>query len=196
MKQYRSISTDIQTRSEETSEEKRIAAYFAIFNKETELWPGAFEEVAPTAFGNIGDVRGLFNHDTGKVLGRTKSNTLTLQVDEKGLYGEIIVNENDSEAVNLYERVKRGDIDQCSFGFEIVKEHEEWREDGSVKWTIEEVELFEVSIVAFPAYQDTIAEARQQQFKKISESRMAAKKQQLKERIKNGIKKISYREKT
>lgn len=185
VRQYRSLNIELNTRSDETSGEKRIAGYFVVFNSETELWPGAYEEISPEALTNIPeDVRALFDHDTSKVLGRTKSDTLSLSIDEKGLYGEIIINENDSDAVNLYERVKRGDIDQCSFGFEILKEETEHREDGSIKWIIKEIILYEVSVVTFPAYADTAVEARQQQFNKMNESRRNDLKKQLKERIK------------
>ncbi|MHC5215655.1 HK97 family phage prohead protease [Enterococcus sp. LJL128] len=185
VRQYRSLNIELNTRSDEASGEKRIAGYFVVFNSETELWPGAYEEISPEALTNIpDDVRALFDHDTSKVLGRTKAGTLTLSIDEKGLYGEIIINENDSDAVNLYERVKRGDIDQCSFGFEILKEETEHREDGSIKWIIKEIILYEVSVVTFPAYADTAVEARQQQFNKINESRRNDLKKQLKERLK------------
>lgn len=118
-----------------------------------------------------------------KVLGRTKSNTLKLSVDEKGLFGEITINPNDTEAVNLYERVKRGDIDQCSFGFNILNETMEQRTDGSTKWTITEIELFEVSVVTFPAYADTAVEARSAQMKQLEKRNLQKRKQQLKERI-------------
>ena len=101
--------------------EKIISGYFIVFNSETELYEGCFEEIAPESFDNIdlSDVRALIDHETSKVLGRTKSGTLTLSVDAKGVYGEIKVNENDTEAMNLYSRVQRGDVDQCSFGFNI-----------------------------------------------------------------------------
>ena len=62
--------------------------------------------------------------------------------------------------MNLYERVKRGDVDQCSFGFEIVNEETDFREDGSVHWTIRDVNLYEVSACTFPAYRETNITAR------------------------------------
>ena len=117
----RAFKTDIQTREENKNLE--IAGYFAIFDSETELFPGAFEKLSRSAFDNQldADVRALINHDTTLVLGRTKSNTLKLEVDERGLYGTIQINPNDTDALNIYERVKRGDVDQCSFGFYIEK---------------------------------------------------------------------------
>lgn len=81
--------------------------------------------------------------------------------------GKIRINPNDVDAMNLYERVKRGDVDQCSFGFAIVNEETECREDGSIHWTIKEVKLYEVSVVTFPAYEETSVSARKQQFEDI-----------------------------
>lgn len=184
--QVRSIGK-LQTRADNNeTDEMKIEGYFVVFNSETELYDGMYEEISDKAFANIdlSDVRALADHDTAKVLGRTKSQTLTLSVDEKGLYGEITINPNDTEAVNLYERVKRQDIDQCSFGFNILNETMEQRADGTTKWTITEIELFEVSIVCFPAYQDTSVEARSEQMKQLEKRNLQKRKQQLKERIK------------
>src|SRR5690625_846336 len=184
-KHIRSIDVDLQTRAVEETDEKVIEGYFAVFNSETELFPGAFEEIAPGAFDNTmnNDVRALINHDTAYVLGRTKSDTLQLRVDSKGLWGSIKINENDTDAMNLYERVKRGDVDQCSFGFNIIKEDTEHRDDGSVKWTIREIDLHEVSVVTFPAYDDTSVEARMKDKEKLEQRKLESKKLKLKERL-------------
>ncbi|MFD2306008.1 HK97 family phage prohead protease [Enterococcus termitis] len=185
-RQIRSVVSSLQTRDNEEAGEKKIAGYFVVFNSETELWPGAFEEILPEACQTIpDDVRALFDHDSSKVLGRTKAGTLTLKADSKGLFGEILINENDSDAVNLYERVKRGDIDQCSFGFRVLEEDTEWRDDGTVKWTIKEIELFEVSVVTFPAYEDTEVEARRKEVNGMNEKRRNERKQNIKERMKS-----------
>ena len=74
--------------------------------------------------------------------------------------------------MNLYERVKRGDVDQCSFGFNILKEETDWREDGTVKWKIEEIDLHEVSVCTFPAYEDTGIQARHKELEQHREKRM------------------------
>ncbi len=169
--------------------EKIISGYFIVFNSETELYEGCFEEIAPESFDNIdlSDVRALIDHETSKVLGRTKSGTLTLSVDAKGVYGEIKVNENDTEAMNLYSRVQRGDVDQCSFGFNILDEAMETRDDGSYKFTIKAIELFEVSVVTFPAYADTAVEARSKQIENMEKRELLAKKSKLEEKL-NGLK--------
>lgn len=184
--QYRSIGK-LNTRSETNeTDEMKITGYFVVFNSETNLYENMFEEISDKAFKDIdlSDVRALADHDTAKVLGRTKSQTLTLNVDEKGLFGEILINKDDTEAVNLYQRVKRGDIDQCSFGFNILNEIMEQRADGSVKWTITEIELFEVSVVTFPAYDNTSVEARSNQIKQLEKRNLQTRKANLKERIK------------
>ena len=69
--------------------------------------------------------------------------------------------------MNLYERVKRGDVSQCSFGFNIVSEETDFREDGSVHWTITEADLHEVSICTFPAYEETSVSARKRDYEDI-----------------------------
>lgn len=189
-KHIRSTGIDLQTRSEES--EKVIEGYFVVFNTETELFPGAFEEIAPGAFDNTmnNDVRALINHDTAYVLGRTKSGTLQLKVDSKGLWGSIKINENDTDAMNLYERVKRGDVDQCSFGFNILKEDTDYRDDGTIKWTIREIDLHEVSVVTFPAYGDTSVQARMKQKEQIEQRKLEKRKHELKERL-NSVKTIN-----
>ncbi|MEI3632049.1 HK97 family phage prohead protease [Lactococcus lactis subsp. lactis] len=169
--------------------EKIISGYFIVFNSETELYEGCFEEIAPESFDNVdlSDVRALIDHETSKVLGRTKPGTLTLSIDAKGVYGEIKVNENDTEAMNLYSRVQRGDVDQCSFGFNILDEAMETRDDGSYKFTIKAIELFEVSVVTFPAYADTAVEARSKQIENMEKRELLAKKSKLEEKL-NGLK--------
>lgn len=182
--QTRSLQTKLETRDEQDGE-MVIEGYFAVFNKETELWPGAYEEIAPTALDKTlsNDIRALINHDTRLVLGRNKAGTLELKTDSRGLWGRIKINPNDTDAVNLYERVKRGDVDQCSFGFNILSEDTDYREDGTVKWRITEVDLHEVSVVTFPAYEDTGVQARKKQYKQMEQRKLEAKKKQLKERL-------------
>jgi HK97 family phage prohead protease len=160
MRQLRTASTQFETR--EDGEKLFIEGYFAVFNSNYEIAPGMSESIAPGAFDNTlsGDIRALINHDTTLVLGRTKARTLELRTDSHGLWGKIEINPKDLDAMNLYERVKRGDVDQCSFGFDILSEETDFRDDGSVHWTITEVELFEVSPCTFPAYEETNISAR------------------------------------
>ncbi|MGF9909402.1 HK97 family phage prohead protease [Brevibacillus porteri] len=185
-RQTRSLQTELKTRAESEGQDMIIEGYFAVFNRQTELWPGAFEEIESGAFDKTlgNDVRALINHDTMFVLGRNKSGTLELKADSHGLWGRVKINPNDSDAVNLYERVKRGDVDQCSFGFNIVREEADWRDDGTVKWTIKEIDLHEVSVCTFPAYEDTGVQARQAEVTQHRTRQLQQRKHQLKERLK------------
>lgn len=161
-REVRPIMTQFTTRDDEVP---TIEGYFAVFNSIYEIAPGMTESVAPGAFSRTlsGDIRALTNHDTTLVLGRTKAHTLELREDEHGLWGKVSINPKDADAMNLYERVKRGDVDQCSFGFEITDEETDFRDDGSIHWTIKDVNLFEVSACTFPAYQETNIAARSAQ---------------------------------
>lgn len=183
-KQTRSLKTELKTRAE--GENMTIEGYFVVFNSQTELWPGAYEEVAPQALDNTlsNDIRALINHDTTLVLGRNKAGTLELKTDSRGLWGSIKINPNDTDAVNLYERVKRGDVDQCSFGFNVTSEETDWRDDGTVKWTITGVDLHEVSVCTFPAYEDTGVAARSKEVEQHKEKQLEVRKTKLKERLK------------
>lgn len=187
-RQTRSLNAELKIREvASNNDEMCIEGYFIVFGQQTELWAGAYEEIAPNALDKTlnNDIRALINHDTRLVLGRNKSGTLELRVDGRGLFGKIKVNSNDTEAVNLYERVKRGDVSQCSFGFNIISEETEWRDDGTVKWTITEVDLHEVSVVTFPAYEETGVQARQASVEAYREKQILQKKNKLKVRLKN-----------
>ena len=164
-----------------------IEGYFAVFGSDYNIAPGMSESVDPGAFDNTleNDIRALVNHDTTLVLGRTKSDTLELRTDDHGLFGRIRINTNDSDAMNLYERVSRGDVDGCSFGFEIKDESTEIREDDEVHWTLKDVNLFEVSCCTFPAYEDTHIEARSAQKEDLEKREAEAWKKKMTERIKN-----------
>jgi HK97 family phage prohead protease len=183
-KQIRSVASELKVR-EENDGEMYLEGYFAVFNKQTELWKGAFEEVDSTAFDKTlgNDIRALINHDTTLVLGRNKSKTLELKTDSRGLWGRIKINPNDTDAVNTYERVKRGDVSGNSFGFNIINEEVDFREDGTVKWTLKEVDLHEVSICTFPAYEETNIQARKSEVAQHEKRQLEFKKNKLKERL-------------
>ena len=165
--QIRSNSFEFTTR--EDGDTPVIEGYFSVFNTTYDMGYGMSESVAPGAFTKSisNDVRALINHDTTLVLGRTSAHTLELREDSHGLWGKIAINPKDSDAMNLYERVKRGDVSQCSFGFNIVSENTDIREDGSVHWTITEADLHEVSVCTFPAYEDTAVSARAHDLEEI-----------------------------
>ena len=172
LRQVRSVPTRFETRENEDGQ-LVISGYFSVFNSIYEIGPGMTESVAPGTFLSSlnGDVRALTNHDSTLVLGRTTAGTLKLREDDVGLWGDVIINPKDSDAVNTYERVKRGDVSQCSFGFLITQEDTEVKDDGSVHWTIRDVDLYEVSVCTFPAYEATNVQARSAQRAEIQERR-------------------------
>lgn len=153
--------TNIQTRTKE-NEPVKISGYAAVFNSRTSIGDFFDEIISPGAFDRSissknADIRALFNHDWDKVLGRTKASTLTLREDDKGLNFELEL-PNTSYARDLAESMERGDIDQCSFGFHVEEGKERWdySQEPALR-TLEEVELYEISIVSIPAYDDTEA---------------------------------------
>ena len=180
----RTASTQFTTRDDDGN--LAIEGYFAVFNSNYQIAPDMSESIAPGAFDNTlaDDIRALINHDTTLVLGRTKANTLQLRTDSHGLWGHIDINPNDTDAINLYNRVQRGDVDQCSFGFDILNEETDFREDGSVHWTIKEVKLYEVSPCTFPAYEDTHIVSRTKERDELKKRRNEAWKEKMLKKLK------------
>lgn len=146
----------------ETVNQPVIAGYAAVYNSESDLLYGFFREVIkPGAFdGSLGnDIRCLWNHNAAYVLGRTTAGTLDVRSDAKGLYFEVQP-PNATWANDLCESVRRKDINQMSFGFTVNEDNWESLEDGSEMRELLDVDLFEVSVVTFPAYQATSAGMR------------------------------------
>ena len=183
-RQVRCVAQQFQTRA--ANDDLFIEGYFSVFNSEYPLWEGASEIVKPGAFTNSvsGDVRALINHDSSLVLGRTKAGTLALRQDERGLWGSIRINRDDVDAMNLYARVQRGDVDQCSFGSDIKRETFVDLGDGKCRWEIEEVDpLYEVSVCTFPAYTETSVSARKQDLAEIEKRRAEAWRSDMKKKL-------------
>lgn len=185
-RQVRAIPAELRANRNE-GEDPKIEGYFAVFNSNYQISKDMSESVAPGAFARSleeNDIRALVNHDTTLVLGRTKSGTLELKEDEKGLYGTIQVNPNDRSAMDLYERVSRGDVDGCSFGFDIRAEETEIGDDGSAHWTMTDIDLAEVSCCTFPAYQETNIQARSEDVATVKKRETEALKEKLKSKLK------------
>lgn len=152
-----------EIRQDFDSRDKKIVGYAAVFNSKTELFPGFFEEVAPGAFTKTikdDDIRALYNHEANYVLGRNKSGTLTLTEDERGLRYEIVPPDT-QYARDLSILIKRGDVSQSSFGFNIVeRDLQPDKKTKSMTRILKEVTLFDVSPVTFPAYPTTEVHVR------------------------------------
>lgn len=162
-RERRVILSDVELRKDAAT--PTVSGYAALFNEETVI-AGLFREViAPGAFAEAvrgDDVRALFNHDSNIVLGRTKSGTLTLTEDKRGLFYEATLPKTQA-AADVRELIQRGDVTGSSFGFTV--DEDEW-DDSEVKRgklplrTIRKASLFDVSPVTFPAYEATSVSAR------------------------------------
>ena len=184
----------------EENGKRYLEGYFAVFNEPYQVFDGWIETIAPGAFARYlatgGDVKVLWNHDSNIVLGSSSNGTASLREDEIGLYGAVEINEGDQDAVNAYARVSRGDVDGCSFGFDIAKQEEWWDENGVYHTKILEVDpLYEVSPCTFPAYKATSVSARAKQqleqaretYRSAAEKRRAKWRETMKQRLKKGV---------
>jgi len=139
-----------------------LIGYAAIFDSPSEPMPFT-EYVKRGAFSKTindgADVRLLIDHE-GVPLARTKSGTMTLTEDDRGLKVEAELDPTNPDATRIMSAMKRGDLSQMSFAFRTIKDS--WSDDRSVR-ELKEVQLFDVSVVTFPAYEETVAELRNNQ---------------------------------
>lgn len=182
--EIRSIPTKFETREE--NDGKYIEGYFAVFNSNYEITPDMSESIDRHAFDSSinNDIRVLVNHNTDLVVGRNTAGTAEFKIDDHGLYCRALVNEADSDAMNAYARVQRGDVNQCSFGCFITKEENARRDDGGIHFTIKDMDLFEVSICTFPAYQQTSISARSADAEDFKKREIELFKSQLRDKLK------------
>lgn len=152
--EIRTLTKPVECRA--AADGKVIAGYAAVFNTPADIGDWFTEIIAPGAFKeSLGaDVRALVDHDSGRVIGRSKAGTLRLSEDATGLSVEIDLPDT-SDGRDLAVSIERGDISGMSFGFRVTKEQWDEKDPKKPKRTILGVELQEVSVVAFPAYQDT-----------------------------------------
>lgn len=142
-----------------------IEGYAAVFDQWSEDLGGFREMIAPGAFAaaldGTPDVRALVNHDPNYVLGRTGPLTLVLAQDEVGL--RMTARPPDTQwARDLLVSMRRGDVNQMSFSFEVAREGQRWEDTplGVRRWVTQIERLYDVSVVTFPAYPQTSAQAR------------------------------------
>lgn len=137
----------------------KLVGYAAVFDSPSEPLPW-IEYVKRGAFSKTlndgADVRLLIDHE-GVPLARTKSGTLKLTEDDRGLLVESELDPSNPDAARLISALRRGDISQMSFAFRTIKDS--WSDDRSMR-ELREVQLFDVSVVTFPAYEATVAELR------------------------------------
>jgi HK97 family phage prohead protease len=142
-----------------------FSGYAAVFNSPSQPLPFT-EVIAPGAFKRTltrrNNIRMLLNHDTSRVLGTTRSGTLRLQEDSRGLHVEADLPDT-TYGRDLSVVMQRGDVDAMSFGFSVPPKGDRWSDDGAQR-TLTEVRLHEVSVVTFPAYEATSANVRDYSF--------------------------------
>lgn len=151
----------LEFRVVEGNDNPKIIGHAAMFDQLSEPMFDFREKIAPGAFKKSlknDDIRALFNHDANYPLGRNKAGTLMLKEDKEGLYIEIDP-PNTTWARDLQESIRRGDVSQMSFGFTVVKDEWEHKKKDSIR-TLQEVKLFDVSPVTFPAYPQTSVAVR------------------------------------
>lgn len=150
---------------------KGHAAIFGIRALIRGWWEDWMEEVARGAFRKTikeADVRMLINHNPDLILGRNKAETLRLAEDDIGLATDADMAPT-SYGKDLAISLERGDITQMSYAFEVVKESWDWDEDPPLR-TIEEVRLWDVSAVTYPAFTETDASLRGAAFETLCRS--------------------------
>lgn len=141
-----------------------LRGYAAMFDSLSQDLGGFRERIRPGAFDRAlrekHDTRALVNHDPNQILGRTKSGTLRLSVDAKGLKVEI--DPPDTQAArDVVTSLRRRDVDGMSFGFRVLEGGDDWKtQGGEVIRELLDLELQDVSIVTFPAYLATTVSAR------------------------------------
>ena len=161
----------------DSEEGMRFEGYAAVFDSDSRPLPGAsrsgsfVERIAPGAFlrslKSRNDIKLLWNHDTSEVLGSTRSGTMKLIEDDRGLKVMATL-PNTSRGRDAAELLRRGDVDAMSFGFTVPKGGDEWNAAGNER-VLREVMLHEVSLVAFPAYEGTTGTTSVRGLAKVAE---------------------------
>lgn len=163
--EVRSVAAELRAEAQEGAAPK-LVGYAAVFGKRS-VDMGGFREMIEQGFFDLAvhdDVRALWNHESAFVLGRTRSGTLEVGEDETGLRMSCMPPDT-QWARDALETVRRGDVDQMSFGFSVRPGGEEWRQEADGSWLrILKAggcdRLYEVSPVTFPAYTSTTLEVR------------------------------------
>lgn len=140
-----------------------LQGYAAVFNSLSEDLGGFREKILPGAFSDSlknRDVMGLYSHDRSSILARTRNGSLLLRENSRGLFFELRL-PNTQLGRDVEALVDRGDITQMSFGFSVPARGDDWvYERGQTIRTLRTVTLFEVSLVAEPAYSQTVVALR------------------------------------
>lgn len=161
----RTNEVKFELRAVENGDGMTFTGYAAVFNSPSEPLP-FIERIAPGAFKRSlrarNDIKLLWNHDTGSVLGSTRAGTLKLEEDSHGLRVTAILPDTNLGR-DVRTLVQRGDVSAMSFGFSVPAGGDSWNAEGTER-TLKSVRIFEVSVVAYPAYQQTAGTAAVRSF--------------------------------
>ena len=165
----RTNEVQFELRAVENGDGMTFTGYAAVFNSPSEPLP-FIERIAPGAFKRSlkarNDIKLLWNHDTGSVLGSTRAGTLKLEEDNYGLRVTAVLPET-SLGKDVRTLVQRGDVNAMSFGFSVPANGDSWNTEGTER-TLRSVRIHEVSIVAFPAYSQTAGTATVRSFDAVA----------------------------
>ena len=167
-KEERTTQAGFEIREE--AEGMHFSGYAALFDSPSEPLPFT-ETIAKGAFKRSlrsrNDIKFLWNHDAGEILGSTRAKTLTVYEDDKGLRVEGVL-PNTNRGRDVAELLRRNDVDSMSFGFSVPQGGDSWSEDGSQR-TLKAVRIHEVSLVAWPAYTATAGTVAVRKYEKTAE---------------------------
>jgi len=178
--------SEIKIEKREDEKPPIITGHAAVFNQKTDLY-WFKEEILPGAFKNAikkSDTKALFNHDPNIILGRKKSKTLELEEDKKGLAVEITPPETQLVKDMVLSPMERGDLNQMSFAFTIKEER--WidkKDEPSLRQIVEVDELFDVSVVTYPAYLTTDASLRAKEMFDEHKNELESEQERQKEEV-------------
>lgn len=183
-KEIRNLTGALEVRDSESDDKNIIEGYSLKFNSWSEDLGGFREIISPEALKNtdMSDVRALIDHNSSSILGRTIANTLKLEVDDVGLKFRCHL-PNTTYAKDLMENIRSGNISQCSFGFTLADNGDEFTYDEEqriYKRTLKDIkEIVDISVVTYPAYKDSEVAPALRSIDKIEQNKLDREKQKL-----------------
>lgn len=184
-------TTDNTLRAKDSNDSHVISGTAIVFNQRSQ-WLGFYEEIRPQAVRNINfdDTLLLYNHEYGNVLARVNAHNLDISVDDKGVYFRAVLPDT-TLANDVYNDIQARNIQGCSFGFNIAKDHWTVTEDNEPLHIIDEIDsITELSVTPIPAYSQTSAQVSRslEDFRKSKEAKDMADKDKELEKVQEPLK--------